>query len=129
VTAADGLTSVIAHSTSWSGTLESTGSLHVHGRVEGSLVARDDIFIAGEAEVDATLTAASVTIAGSVRGSIRCGQRFELLPHGRVAGDVWSPVVVIHEGAAIIGEIAMTESPDGKAATNASVAGGVRGGH
>jgi cytoskeletal protein CcmA (bactofilin family) len=52
-----------------------------------------------------------------------------LLPHGRVAGDVWSPVVVIHEGAAIIGEIAMTASPDGRAATNASVAGGIRGGH
>jgi len=58
-------TSVIAHSTTWSGDLESSGSLHVHGRVEGSLTARDTIFIAEEADVDAIIRAANVTIAGS----------------------------------------------------------------
>jgi cytoskeletal protein CcmA (bactofilin family) len=95
----------------WTGNLESSGSLHVHGRVEGSLVARDDIFVAEEAEVDATINATNVTIAGQVRGSIQCSERFEILPHGRVAGDVRAPVIVIHEGALIAGEIAMVSAP------------------
>ena len=120
VPAADSMTSILSHTTVWTGTLESTGSLHIHGRVEGSLTARDDVFIAEEAEVEATVHAANVTIAGNVRGSIRCAERFELLPHGRVAGDVQAPVIVIHEGAAIAGQIAMTATGDGRLHSTAS---------
>jgi cytoskeletal protein CcmA (bactofilin family) len=108
VPAIDELTSVISHTTTWSGNLDSTGSLHVHGRVEGSLTARDSIFVAEEADVDAVIRAASVTIAGNVRGTIHCSSRFELLPRGRVSGDVHAPTVIIHHGAVISGEIAMT---------------------
>ncbi len=111
----DTQTSVIAHTTAWSGNLESSGSLHVHGRVEGSLVARDDIFIAEEAEIDAVVSAATVTVAGNVRGSISCSDRFEVLPHGRVVGDVRAPVIVIHEGALVAGDIAMTAAIDVRA--------------
>jgi cytoskeletal protein CcmA (bactofilin family) len=107
IPAADTLTSVIAHTTTWNGSLESSGSLHVHGRVDGSLTAHDDVYVAEEAEVDATITAANVTIAGNVRGTIHCAQRFEVLPRGRVAGDVNAPVVVIHEGAILVGAISM----------------------
>ena len=37
IPAIDNHTSVLAHTTAWSGNLESSGSLHVYGRVEGSL--------------------------------------------------------------------------------------------
>jgi cytoskeletal protein CcmA (bactofilin family) len=124
VPAIDTQTSVIAHTTVWKGNLESTGSLHVHGRVEGSLTARNDIFIAEEAEVDALVTAANVTIAGNVRGSIQCSDRFEVLPRGRVAGEIHAPVIVVHEGATIAGEIAMTELGDAR--VNPSSATGAR---
>jgi cytoskeletal protein CcmA (bactofilin family) len=126
VPAIDEQTSIVAHTTSWNGDLESSGSLHVHGRVEGSLQARDAVFIAEEAEVDAVISASRVTVAGNVRGSITCADRFEILPRGRVAGDVRAPVIIIHEGALIAGEIAMTARVD----TRASVANAraVRGG-
>jgi cytoskeletal protein CcmA (bactofilin family) len=106
-------TSVIAHSTAWSGDLESSGSLHIHGRVEGSLTAQESIFIAEEADVDAVIRAANVTIAGSVRGSVHCAERFEVLPRGKVAGDVHAPAIAIHNGAIVAGEISMTPSKDG----------------
>ena len=114
VPATDSLTSVIAHTTTWNGSLESSGSLHVHGRVEGSLTAQDDVYVAEEAEVDATITAAHVTIAGNVRGTIHCAERFEVLPHGRVAGDVNAPVIVIHEGATLVGEISMAPTGESR---------------
>jgi cytoskeletal protein CcmA (bactofilin family) len=107
VPAADSLTSVIAHTTTWTGSLESSGSLHVHGRVDGSLTAQEDVYIAEEADVDATINAANVTIAGNVRGTINCAERFEVLPRGRVAGNVSAPVIVIHDGATVAGEISM----------------------
>ena len=100
-------TSVIAHGTAWTGNLESSGSLHVHGRVDGSLTARNSIYVAEDAEVDATLQAAHVVVAGLVRGSVHCLERFEVLPRGRVSGDVHAPRVVIHEGAVVAGEVSM----------------------
>ena len=110
IPAIDMHTSVIAHSTVWSGDLESSGSLHVHGRVEGSLTARDSIFIAEEADVEAVIRAASVTVAGNVRGSIHCAERFEVLPHGKVAADIHAPAIAIHDGAIVAGGISMTPS-------------------
>jgi cytoskeletal protein CcmA (bactofilin family) len=116
IPAIDMQTSVIAHSTAWSGDLESSGSLHIHGRVEGSLTARDTIFIAEEAEVDANLRAANVTIAGNVRGAVHCAERFEVLPRGRVTGDIHAPAIAIHDGALVAGEIRMTQANDVRAA-------------
>jgi cytoskeletal protein CcmA (bactofilin family) len=107
VPAIDDLTSVLSHTTTWTGNLDSTGSLHIHGKVDGSLTARDQIYVAEEAEVDASMQATTVTIAGSVRGSVLCSERFEVLPRGKFAGDVQAPVVVIHEGALVSGDIAM----------------------
>ena len=115
IPAIDMHTSVIAHSTAWTGDLESRGSLHVHGRVEGSLTARDTIFIAEEADVDAVIRAASVTVAGNVRGSVHCAERFEVLPHGKVAGDIHAPAIAIHDGAIVAGDISMTPSSNARA--------------
>jgi cytoskeletal protein CcmA (bactofilin family) len=115
IPAIDMHTSVIAHSTAWSGDLESTGSLHIHGKVEGSLTARDSVFIAEEADVDAVIHAANVTVAGSVRGSVHCAERFEVLPRGKVTGNIYAPAIAIHDGAVIAGAISMTSSNDAAA--------------
>ncbi len=106
-------TSVVAHDTTWKGDLESDGSVHVHGRVEGSIRAKFDVFIAEEADVDATVTASNVIIAGLIQGSIRCGDRFEVLPQGRVSGDINAPTLVIHEGAHVTGQFRMGVEQNG----------------
>jgi cytoskeletal protein CcmA (bactofilin family) len=106
--ALDQQTSVVAHDTSWTGDLQTNGSLHLHGKVDGSVTARHDVFVAEEAEVDAAISAENVSIAGLVRGTIRCGNRFEVLPQGRVHGEVFAPVLVVHEGATIDGAFTMT---------------------
>lgn len=103
----DAQTSVVAHDTVWNGNLQSSGSLHVHGTVDGTLTAQDDVFIAEEADVTATITAANVIVAGMVRGTIRCSARFEVLPRGRVSADVQAPTLVVHEGATINGPVRM----------------------
>lgn len=104
---ADAQTSVVAHDTTWKGDLSSEGTIHVHGRVEGAIKAKNDVFIAEEAEVDATITAMNVVIAGYVKGGIRCGNRFEVLPQGRVDGEIQAPTLVVHDGASIIGQFRM----------------------
>jgi cytoskeletal protein CcmA (bactofilin family) len=104
----DARTSVVAHDTTWKGDLQSDGSVHVHGKVEGSLTARADVFVAEEATVEATIAAENVSVAGNVRGTIRCSGRFEVLPQGRVSGEVFAPVLVVHEGATVNASVSMT---------------------
>lgn len=105
--ALDARTSVVAHDTAWKGDLQSEGSVHVHGRVEGTLTVRVDVFVAEEATVEATIAAENVAVAGTVRGTIRCTGRFEVLPQGRVSGDVYAPVFVVHEGATLNASVSM----------------------
>jgi len=128
VPAVDMETTVIAHSTHWTGDLNSSGSLHVYGQVQGTLTAHDSIFVAAEADVEATIAAETVTIAGNVRGSIQCTGRFEILPNGRVVGDVRAPSLVIHEGALMSGQISMACVPESRPSQVAANGRGARGG-
>ena len=118
---ADAQTSVIAHDTTWKGDLQSDGTIHVHGRVEGSIRAKKDVFVAEEADVDATITATNVVVAGYVKGSIRCGGRFEALPQARIAGEVQAPTLVVHDGANVTGQFRMGAGEGTEAAKPAVV--------
>jgi len=101
--AADGSVSVVATNTSWKGDISSETSIHVLGKVEGTLTAREDIWVAEGAELDATITAQRVIVAGNVSGTVIASGRFEALPTARISADVSSPISVVHEGASING--------------------------
>lgn len=103
----DAQTTVIAHDTMWKGEMQSNGTVHVHGRLEGAIRASRDVYVAEEADVDATITAMNVVIAGLVKGTIRCEARFEVLPSGRISGDIMAPTLVVHEGATVTGQFRM----------------------
>ena len=107
IPAVDPDTAIVARNTSWKGDISSEGSVHVLGVFEGSIKARETIFVAEGAQVDAALTAESVVVAGQTKGSIRSSNRFEVLPSGRVAGDIVAPTFVVHEGATIAGQLRM----------------------
>lgn len=103
----DAQTSVVSRDTTWKGDLDTKGSIHVHGRVEGTITAAREVYVAEDAEVEATILAATVIIAGKVQGEVRCSSRFEMLPSGRVDGNIQAPSLVIHEGASISGQFRM----------------------
>jgi len=104
----DAQTTVIANDAMWKGEIQSNGSVHVHGRLEGAIRANKDVFIAEDADVDATITANTVVVAGIVKGTIRSEARFEVLPSGRVSGDIVAPTLVVHEGATVSGQLRMS---------------------
>jgi cytoskeletal protein CcmA (bactofilin family) len=100
---ADATVSVVARDTFWKGEIEAENSVQVFGRFEGTISAREDVWIAEGADVDATITAQRVIVGGIVAGTITAASRFEALPKGQVSADVTAPVSVVHEGAAING--------------------------
>jgi cytoskeletal protein CcmA (bactofilin family) len=103
----DAQTTVVSHDTSWKGEIESEGSIHIHGQFDGTIRAREDVYILEEATVDATVQATNIVIAGAFTGSLTCQGRFEVLPSGRVQGEIVAPTLVVHDGASINGNIRM----------------------
>lgn len=126
VASGDATTSTIAKNAYWNGTLKSEGSLQVFGKADGELHSDTDLYVAEGAEVDASLHADSVVVAGLVRGKIEARSRLEVLPQGEVTGDVRSPKLVVHEGATISGQLKMEEVGSGSS-TGQSGATGVSG--
>ncbi len=106
----DSQISVVAQGALWKGEVEADGSVHVFGRVEGTLTAKEDVWIAEGSDVQATVTARQVIVAGQVSGEVRALNRFEALPQGVVEADVQAPSFVVHEGATINGKLTMSSS-------------------
>jgi len=106
----DAQISVIAQGTVYKGDIESDGSIQVYGRAEGTLTAKEDVWLAEGSDVEATITARRVIVAGRVSGTINAHSRFEALPQGVIEADVQAPSFVVHEGAAINGKLSMSSS-------------------
>lgn len=119
----DSQISVVAQGTLWKGEVEADGSIHVFGRVEGTLTAKEDIWIAEGSDVQATVTAEQVIVAGHVSGTVRALSRFEALPQGVVEADVQAPSFVVHEGATINGNLTMSSGDNGVTSGRAERAG------
>ena len=100
-------TSVIDQYSNFDGTYNSSRDLRVEGQVKGTIVVKGSLHIAQGANVDASVDADSISVAGELDGEITCRGRLELLPTGRVKGHITTQSLVIHEGAVYEGEMEM----------------------
>jgi cytoskeletal protein CcmA (bactofilin family) len=103
---------VIAAGSKWSGTLNIEDSVRIEGQLSGEVVAKGTVHIGEGARVEAKVRAAFVVVAGNFKGEVRCDERLELTPKGRVEGDIVTKSLTISEGATIDGSIQMTAPKD-----------------
>jgi len=97
----------IAVDTAWRGTLRSSGPIRIEGVFEGEIITEGELRIAPEAKVEATVRAASIIVAGQLNGQISCRERLEILPAGRVSGQIDAGRFIVHEGAFLGGQVRM----------------------
>jgi cytoskeletal protein CcmA (bactofilin family) len=105
--AQDESVSVFDRYSSFDGTFNLTRDLRVEGQVKGTISCKGTLFIAQGAVVNANVDAESITIAGDLTGEVTCRGRLQILPSGRVKGRISTVTLVINEGAAYEGELAM----------------------
>jgi cytoskeletal protein CcmA (bactofilin family) len=89
------------------GNLTFESQARIDGQVEGEIIAKDDLMIGETAIVTAQIKAASIVVAGTVKGAINAVQRVEIRPSAKVFGNVSTPKLVVHEGAIFEGHCAM----------------------
>jgi cytoskeletal protein CcmA (bactofilin family) len=82
------------------GTVFFEGPATIDGQVEGKISGRDQITVGENGSITTDeLSAPSLLIAGTVKVKTIASRRVEILPTGRVWGDLTSPVLNLHEGA------------------------------
>lgn len=106
------------------GTVRAHKGIRVLGSVKGKLEAPTVIIEEG-ATVIATVSADEVVVAGEYDGNMTCRQRLEVRPSGRLSGRVETLKLMLHEGAAVDGEVHMIKPPadDGRTHVPASARG------
>jgi cytoskeletal protein CcmA (bactofilin family) len=95
------------------GKLSFEGSVRIDGQIEGDIRAQETVVIGRNAEVTAQVHAATVVVEGRVNGDITARQRVDLRSSAKLAGNLSTPALIIHEGAVFDGTCSMG---DGKQA-------------
>jgi cytoskeletal protein CcmA (bactofilin family) len=98
---------VVGHGANLEGTVVSTGSLRVDGRVKGRISAEGDVMLTEKSEVEADIFATNVLVAGKFTGNVTAKGRTELAATGRMEGNVTSKTLVVAEGAVFSGQSIM----------------------
>jgi cytoskeletal protein CcmA (bactofilin family) len=84
--------------------------LLISGRVEGTIeVDQHTLTIADGATVDATVTADSVVIQGSVKGDLAAAKKIVIQQSAKVEGEVTAPSISVADGALVQGKVETTQ--------------------
>ncbi|HEX5164885.1 MAG TPA: polymer-forming cytoskeletal protein [Thermomicrobiales bacterium] len=103
---ATGMT-IIDANTVIDGTLSTSHDLRIDGHVTGTVMCDGVLHVTEGAEVDATVEAAGIVVAGSLSGAITCHGRLEIRSTGMVRGRVETGRLIVVEGAVYEGQLRM----------------------
>lgn len=89
------------------GKLSSNENLIVRGRIEAEIRSTKDLHLESTGIINADMRVNSVTISGIVVGDIHAKERVKLAPEARVVGDIYTPRLIVQDGATFRGRIEM----------------------
>lgn len=112
VEAPERVDSVLGPGLSWSGRLSGDGGVRIDGAFDGAIEVDGLVVIGDRGRVTCDeLRAVTVVVSGAVRGDITA-RRVEIMPTGRVWGDVVTTAFSTEEGAFMRGQIRMEDELD-----------------
>lgn len=104
-----------------SGRVTGEEDLHVQGRIDGSIVLTETLFVAPGGIVAAEIDALNVVVSGVVVGNVTARDCVTLHAGAKLVGDITSPRLVIADGAAFKGAVHMGgEGDDASAGRSAA---------
>ncbi len=92
------------------GRVHSSGTVKVAGTILGHVRAEDQVLVAEGGRVEGDVFAREVVLDGEVRGSVVATWRVEVRESAVIRGDLTTPRLMIHEGAAVDSELHMAHS-------------------
>lgn len=105
-----GSTSLVSRPMVVEGEINGDESLHVDGRVKGTIRLKGDLFVGVGGIVEADVDARNVVIQGTITGKVLARRQMEVQPTGRFHGECTAASYEIREGAIFEGISRMTSS-------------------
>ena len=91
------------------GELSFEDTLRIDGKFEGTIRSANELIIGDTAEVSADIQVGSISIDGTVRGTVVAKKKIEIHPHGKVYAQLTAPILKIEEGALFEGSCSMDD--------------------
>lgn len=98
---------IIGPTASFQGNLKAEGNVRIDGYFDGSVETTGNVIIGEKAKVNADIVASNIQVWGAVKGNITASGRLEILPSGRVWGDIKVTSLLIDEGGLFRGKSLM----------------------
>ncbi|PZT48006.1 polymer-forming cytoskeletal family protein [Helicobacter valdiviensis] len=98
-----GNTSIISQGTKIKGDIISECSLHIDGAFEGNIIAKNSVTIGKNGSVKGSINAEHLMVSGKLMGNCDCNM-VEILPQGRIDGEVAAREIVIEKTAEFVGQ-------------------------
>src|SRR5277367_5767990 len=95
--------SVISSEVEITGTIKSSGSIRVDGKLDGELHCTGDAIIGKAAQIKGNIVVTSATIEGSVQGNVTAKDRIEMKSSARVTGDIRAKRLSVEDGVTFVG--------------------------
>jgi len=92
------------------GSLQCRGTIRVDGRVEGNVTSSEGIIVGDNAKIKGDIEAKNVMLGGRVTGDIIAHNKLEVLPTGKLYGDIRTPRLAIAEGVVFEGTCEMEKA-------------------
>ncbi len=92
--------------------------LRIEGNFEGTAnLPSNNVIVGQTGQVTADITAKIVTLEGDIKGEIKGVEKVIISKTGRIHGNIWSPRVILEEGAQFTGRIDMNPTDVEKGTT------------
>jgi cytoskeletal protein CcmA (bactofilin family) len=96
------------------GDINGSGELYIDGQVEGTVhLPGDQVTVGPNGMVAADITAAEVSVLGSVQGKLAASERVDIRRDGSLIGEVLAARISIEDGAVFKGRIDVGKSDRG----------------
>src|SRR4051812_2485845 len=87
------------------GDLETSGSLRIDGRMDGTVRRADIVVVGVGATMSGDIHAREVVIGGTLTGTVHASERVEVQATGIVTGDLVAQSVLVQEGGVVNGRV------------------------
>jgi cytoskeletal protein CcmA (bactofilin family) len=105
---ADKVESIIGGQSEVTGDLNVKGTLQVDGLVKGHVKA-DWVVLTESSRIKGDITAHKIIVSGRVEGNLKAEEAIEIMPKGKVIGDVFTNKISVAEGGGLNGKVVMSE--------------------
>lgn len=102
---------IVGVSSSMEGNINSNGIIRIDGKFKGDIVTKTDLIVGEQGYIEGNIMANNASISGKIEGNIKCHELLEILPTGRVFGDIEVANMAINEGAVFKGNCKMVTEP------------------